>query len=258
MSNKESLGNTLKVAILLCVVCSVVVSTAAVMLRPAQEANRELDFRRNILASANLLDPERSIEEIFEQISVRAIDIERGQFTDEVDPANFDQERAPKDPAQSKALSANEDIASIGRQEDYSLVYLVEDDQGELERLILPIRGYGLWSTLRGFIALEDDLNTVIGLVFYEHGETPGLGGEVDNPNWRAQWRGKQVYGEEGNVQLEVIKGLVNENSARADFQVDGLAGSTLTSRGVTNMIRFWMGDMGFKPFLESLRAGEA
>lgn len=257
MSSKESLGNTLKVAVLLCVVCSVIVSTAAIMLRPAQEANRELDFRRNILAAANLLTPERTVEELFEQVTVRAVNLETGRFTDEIDPDSYDQERAPNDPALSRNLGAAEDIADIGRQEDYSLVYLVEDGQGDIERIVLPIRGYGLWSTLMGFIALEEDFNTVIGLVFYEHAETPGLGGEVDNPAWRAQWNGKQVYGDDGNVQLEVIKGTVSESSPRAEHQVDGLAGATLTSRGVSNLIEFWLGENGFKPFLDNLRAGE-
>jgi Na+-transporting NADH:ubiquinone oxidoreductase subunit C len=134
---------------------------------------------------------------------------------------------------------------------------VVEDTSGELEKIILPVRGYGLWSTMYGFIALEQDANTVAGLGFYEHGETPGLGGEVDNPRWKAMWPGKQVY-RDGDVELGLIKGSVDSGSDNADWQVDGLAGATLTSRGVTNLVHFWLGENGFEPFLNNLQAGEA
>src|SRR5690606_17188592 len=112
-------------------------------------------------------------------------------------------------------------------------VYLVNDAQGQLERIILPVHGYGLWSTLYGFMALESDLNTVVGLGFAEHGETPGLGGEVDNPSWKAKWPGKKVY-KDGEVELGLIKGTVDPSSANADWQVDGLSGATLTSNEVS------------------------
>ena len=133
----------------------------------------------------------------------------------------------------------------------------MEDPQGDIDKIILPIRGYGLWSTLYGFIALEADGNTVAGLGFYEHGETPGLGGEVDNPRWKAVWPGKQVY-RDGEVAIALIKGAVDTSSANAPWQVDGLAGATLTARGVTNLVQFWLGENGFEPFLNNLKSGEA
>ncbi len=122
--------------------------------------------------------------------------------------------------------------------------------------MILPVRGYGLWSTLYGFLALESDGNTIAGLGFYEHGETPGLGGEVDNPRWKAQWPGKEVY-EDGDPVIRLIKGSVDPNAANAEHKVDGLAGATLTSKGVTNLLQFWLGERGFKPFLDNLKSGE-
>ena len=133
---------------------------------------------------------------------------------------------------------------------------MVEHD-GELDKIILPVRGAGLWSTLYGFLALENDLNTVAGLGFYEHGETPGLGGEVDNPKWKALWPGKEVY-DDGQVAIELIKGSVDASTRNAENKVDGLSGATLTSRGVSNLVQFWMGDNGYKLFLKNLRAGEA
>lgn len=124
--------------------------------------------------------------------------------------------------------------------------------------MILPIKGYGLWSTLYGFIALEGDLNTVAGIGFYEHAETPGLGGEVDNPLWKAKWEGKKVFDDEGKTALKVIKGPVDSKRAGSEYQIDGLSGATLTSRGVSQLIQFWLGENGFAPFLTKLKEGEA
>jgi Na+-transporting NADH:ubiquinone oxidoreductase subunit C len=258
VSSNESIRNTLIVAFSLCIVCSVLVSAAVVMLQPVQEVNKALDRKRNILAAAGMLVEGESIEEQFKQIDTRLVDLRTGKFADDAQDLNkYDQRKAAKDPELSEALSDEQDIAKIGRREQYSLVYLVQDPQGAIEKVILPIRGYGLWSTMYGFIALDADANTVAGIGFYEQGETPGLGGEVDNPRWKAFWPGKQVY-RDGEVQIGLIKGSVDPAAANAKWEVDGLAGATLTSRGVTNLVHFWLGENGFEPFLNKLRAGEA
>ena len=257
-SKKESVARTLTVALLVCLVCSVVVSAAAVALKPVQTTNRLQDKQRNILQIAGLYDESRSIEEQFSQITPRLVDLRTGEFSDAQDPLTFDQQKASKDPDMSQQLTGEQDIASIRRRADYSTVYVVENTDGSIKTLILPIHGYGLWSTLYGFMALESDLQTVVGLGFYQHAETPGLGGEVDNPNWKAQWQGKGVYDESGDVDISVIKGSVDPNSPKAEHQIDGLAGATLTSRGVESLVRFWLGEDGFGPFLDHLRAGEA
>ncbi|NND68946.1 MAG: Na(+)-translocating NADH-quinone reductase subunit C [Halioglobus sp.] len=256
MSSNDSIGKTLTVAFLLCIVCSVIVSGAAVMLKPSQQINKALDKKRNILAAAGMLDEARSVEDQFSQIATRVVDLRDGTFVD-VDPDSIDPAKDAKDPAQSDALSTEDDIAKIGRREHYTQVYIVESADGNIDKLILPVRGYGLWSTLYGFIALESDANTVAGLGFYTHGETPGLGGEIDNPRWKAIWPGKEVY-RDGEVALSLIKGSVDPASPNANWQVDGLAGATLTARGVTNLVHFWLGENGFAPFLENLKSGEA
>ncbi|WP_438985045.1 Na(+)-translocating NADH-quinone reductase subunit C [Aequoribacter sp.] len=256
MSSKDGIGKVIGVALALCVVCSVVVSTAAVQLKPAQEINKTRDLKRNILQAAGLYDASQSVESQFDSISTRVVDLRTGRFTDEVDPASFDQRSASKDPSNSAELDDEQDVAKISRREHYSLVYLVENS-GAIEKIILPVRGYGLWSTLYGFVALESDANTVVGLGFYEHGETPGLGGEVDNPRWKAFWPGKQVY-RDGDVEIALAKGAVDPASTDAPWRVDGLSGATLTSRGVTNLVQFWLGEDGFQPFLANLKAGEA
>lgn len=258
-SKKDSITNVFTVAFLVCLVCAVVVSTAAVVLRPIQAENRQLDLRRNILSAAGLLQEGVSVQEQFEQVETRLVNLETGMFSNEFDTANFNARDTIRDPALSSSIPSSDDIAGIKRREQYTEVYLINSANGELETLILPIRGYGLWSTMWGFIALEQDLNTIKGLGFYEHAETPGLGGEIDNPNWKSQFPGKEVYGDVNNVQLAVKKGTVNRsNEMESTHMVDGLSGATLTSRGVSNLFQFWLGDRGFKPFLKNLDAGEA
>lgn len=257
-SSNETIGKTFLVATVLCLVCAVIVSTAAVALRPYQQANQRADIQRNILAIADMYDPSRSVEEQFAQVETRVVDLDQGTFAD-IDPTGFDQLKAARDPSMSDPLNSREDIASLSRREKFGAVYLVNDEAGELDKIILPIRGYGLWGTLYGFIALDGTSYEVIGLGYYQHAETPGLGGEVDNPNWRAQWVGKQIYDNSlENVVLQVVKGNVNPADPAADQKVEGLSGATLTSRGIQFMIDFWMGEQGYAKFLRNLKAGNA
>ncbi|QQD16727.1 Na(+)-translocating NADH-quinone reductase subunit C [Spongiibacter nanhainus] len=258
MASNDSIKKTLIVAFTLCIVCALVVSSAAVLLKPAQVTNKALDRKSNILAAAGLADSEKTIEELYsEKVEPRIVDLRSGTFTDEYDPEGFEQMKRAKDPATSIDLDDGQDTADIKRRENFAVVYLIKNDSGDIDKIVLPVRGYGLWSTLYGFLALEDDMNTVAGLGFYEHGETPGLGGEVDNPNWKALWPGKEVYNE-GDVALELVKGSVDSSTPNAEHKVDGLSGATLTSKGVSNLVQFWMGDMGYKPFLNNLKSGEA
>jgi Na+-transporting NADH:ubiquinone oxidoreductase subunit C len=256
--NNDSVKKTFLVAFLLCIVCSVVVSMAAVLLKPVQERNEELNFKRNILAAAGLSEESKSVEELFEKIEARVVDLETGKFTDQFNVDEFDQAEAAKDAALSRSLSQAEDTASIRRRENFAKVYLVYDANGDIETIILPIKGYGLWSVLYGFVALQGDFNTVVGLGYYEHGETAGLGGEVDNPRWKLLWPGKKIYDEQGEVDISLVKGTVEANDPNAEYKVDALSGATLTSNGVQNMLRFWMGETGYGPFLENLQEGEA
>jgi Na+-transporting NADH:ubiquinone oxidoreductase subunit C len=207
VASNDTIGKTVGVALALCIVCSVVVSTAAVMLKPAQVANKQQDFKRNILAAAGMLESGKKVEEQFSAVTTKLVDMETGTFTElPGGPDAYDQRSASKDPATSSVLPAELDLAKIKRRANVAEVYLVEKD-GQLDTVILPIKGYGLWSTLYGFLALGSDLNTVKGLGFYEHGETPGLGGEVDNPKWKELWIGKKAYTDSGEVGLTVIKG---------------------------------------------------
>ena len=262
-SDKDSMKNILMVALSVCFVCSVIVSGAAVTLKPERMANKALDRNKNILIAAGLYErgvtKDEDIDSLFESFEIRVIDMQAQRMLNEreagevgIDFDRYDQKKASKDPALSVPLATAEDPASISRRANYSIAYLLKRD-GKLERIVLPIHGYGLWSTLYGFIALEPDGNTVSGITFYEHQETAGLGGEVDNPKWKALWPGKEIYGVDGNVALTIIKGSVNANAPGAKHQVDGLSGATLTSRGVHNLIGYWLGDKAFGPVLKNL-----
>ncbi len=258
--DKDSMKNIIVVALSVCFVCAIIVSVAAVSLKPQRLANKELDRNKNILIAAGLyvedVNSESDIDDLFENFEIRVVDFDEQRFLSEeevsaagLDVMKYDQRKASKDPALSKGLTRKEDIALINRRARYSIAYLLKKD-GRLDRIVLPVHGYGLWSTLYGFIALKGDGNTVAGITFYEQQETAGLGGEVDNPDWKALWPGKEIYDSDHKVVLKVVKGVALPG---ARHQVDGLSGATLTSRGVQNLIAYWLGDSAFGPILKNL-----
>ncbi|MCP5161875.1 MAG: Na(+)-translocating NADH-quinone reductase subunit C [Hahellaceae bacterium] len=264
-SNKDTISKTITVALLLCIVCSVLVASSVILLKPVQMQNKTLNLKENILAAAGLLKPgapKAQIESEFKKVTPRLVDLSTGEYVsadlvEKASAADYDQRKASKDPKFSDSLEGGIDIASIKRRAKYAKVYLVEKD-GRLDRIILPVHGYGLWSTLYGFLALEGDGNTIAGLGFYEHAETPGLGGEVDNPRWKALWPGKKVYNLDHSNEpaISLIKGGVDTSRADAIYGVDALSGASLTSRGVTNLLHFWLGEHGFQSYLDRIRKG--
>ncbi len=241
-----------------CLVCAVIVSGAAVALKDRQEANKVLDRQKKVLSVAGLLSAgedlnREAIQDRFkERIRPRIIDLKSGQYDETVALDSFDQRKATKDPALSKAAPKND--GKIARVPKNALIYqlMAEGNPEEVEMLILPIVGKGLWSTMYGFLALAPDTTTIQGLTFYEHGETPGLGGEVENPSWLAKWVGRKVYDENWVARINVKKGLAQDPK----YDVDGLSGATLTCRGVSGLIQFWLGENGYSPFLAQFRKG--
>jgi len=257
---KSNNAKTISVALTLCLVCSVLVSAVAVGLKPAQVENARLDRNKNILVAADLYDAESDtaddVAERFKDFDVKIIDLNEGTYLDDdalktagiPDRNAYDASQATKNQALSEDLGDN-DPAGIGRKPKYAKVYVKEDDASQPEAIVLPIQGYGLWGTIYGFLTLESDMNTIKGISFYEHKETPGLGARIEEPAWRAKWSGIESYDENGDVATGVTKaGNPKEN------WVDGISGATLTSRGVSNMIQFWLGEQGYKPYLDMLR----
>lgn len=254
---KETVYRTLVVAGLLSVVCSALVSSFAVVLRPEQIKNKSLDRKKNILQAAGLYKEGADVESLFNKFEIKVVDLETGEFREDIDAGSFDQRKAAKSEELGVAIAKEDDLAKLKRRSTLAPVYLARDESGRLQQLILPVHGKGLWSTLYGYLALDADLTTINGFAFYEHGETPGLGGEVDNPRWKAQWVGKKAFDEEGVARIEVLKGKVPPNSPNRAYQVDGLAGATITTRGVSALLQYWLGENGFKPLLERMRSEE-
>ena len=263
--NKDSMKNIIGVALSVCLACAIVVSVAAIALKPQVISNKRQDRNKNILIAAGLFQEGKTspskIQDIFKQFEMKVVDLkEKRILTDAeakqvgIDPATYNQRAAAKDPKMSKELSKAEDIASISRRARYSVVYILKNDDGSINKVVLPIHGYGLWSTMYGFLALKGDFDTVAGITFYEQQETAGLGGEVENPAWKALWDGKKIYNSDHKVVLNVIKGNVDPKSPDAIHQVDGLSGATMTSRGVQHLIHYWLGEHGFGPVLATLK----
>ncbi|MGR9012981.1 MAG: Na(+)-translocating NADH-quinone reductase subunit C [Gammaproteobacteria bacterium] len=254
----DSLEKTIAIAVALCLVCAVLVSFSAVALKPLQVHNKELDMKKNILDVAGLLQEDSNIDaEFAERIEAKIVDLETGDYVEDMNVAEYDQRKAAKDPALSVAIPKDKDIAHIRVKAKFAKVFLVKEG-GAIKSIILPVNGYGLWSTLYGFLSVDPDGQTVQSINFYDQAETPGLGGEVVNPNWRALWKGKKVYPETGTdmsePSLSLIKGVVDNTKAGSQYQVDGLAGATLTSTGVSNLVKYWMSKEGFASYLAKVR----
>lgn len=232
---------------IVCLCCSLAVSLTAISLKDRQVANAELDRRKNVLLAAGIITPQDTvskteIDKYFENVRTSYLDLEKGVLTGSASPA---------------LKKAPDNTAGVTQIPEIAEIYQITNKNEQITQLILPIEGKGLWSTMYGFLALLPDTTTVSGITFYQHGETPGLGGEIDNPSWKALWRGRKVFDKNWQPALTVIKG--NAASAEEDpYKIDGLSGATLTSRGVTNTIQFWMGDNGYGKFLENFREGEA
>lgn len=265
----DSLEKTIAIAVALCLVCAVLVSFGAVALKPLQVYNKNLDMKKNILEVAGLMKEETDIDAAFaERIEAKIVDLETGDYVENINADEYDQRKATKDPAKSVAIPKDKDIAHIRAKAKLAKVFLVKEG-GAIKSIILPVSGYGLWSTLYGFLSLDADGQTVQSINFYDQAETPGLGGEVVNPKWRALWKGKKVYAETdqpsqdkgtieeadvGEPAIALIKGVVDNDKPGSQYQVDGLAGATLTSTGVTNLVRYWMSKEGFARYLSKVR----
>lgn len=253
----HSTRHTVLFTLLLCIVFSLAVSTVSVALRDRQEENRRLDRIRNVLQVAGLVDrgerPAREeLARRFEaSLEPRLVDLGTGRYLEDADAMAFDQRRAAADPERSRA--APENAARVRRVPHRALVFLLRSDEGELEGVVLPVEGTGLWSTMYGYLALEADARTIRGLTFYEHGETAGLGGEVANPRWKALWPGRLAFDEADQPRIAVVKGRAGP-PAEDPYRVDGLSGATLTSNGVTHLLQFWLGEHGFGPYVAGLR----
>ncbi|MEO1497082.1 MAG: Na(+)-translocating NADH-quinone reductase subunit C [Planctomycetota bacterium] len=257
MPPRDSWQGTFVVALVLCLACSALVSAAAVLLGPAQKANAALDKKKNVLLAAGLATPDSTGDEIntifSEKIVRKIIDLETGEPLSEsalseagIDPETYDSMAAANDPEMQVAVEPSGALYGSNHREPYAEVYEIVNGDAT-EGYILPIYGMGLWGKLFGFIAVDADASSVKGITYYKHKETPGLGGEVDNANWKSSWEGKRIYGEDGDVALSVTK-----TPAAEAYSIDALSGATITSNGVDNMVKYWLGPQAFGKYLAS------
>lgn len=274
---RDGILNTVIVATVLCLVCSLLVSGAAIQLKERQDRNVELFRKRNVLQVAGMdaaaIEKAGGVARAFEdQVEDQIIDLRTGNEAGEALAAamklplaeavvKFDPGKAAKNAKLDPQLatpfaSRKDDIAGLGDgRENFQHVYRFTPAGGGEAVWVFPVRGKGLWSLLEGFVALKSDLKTVTGLTFFKHGETPGLGGEIDNPSWKSKWPGKFAFDDAGEVAIKVVKGPAAPDNP---YGVDGLAGATITSNGVTKMLGFWLGPQGFGPFIAKQKGGSA
>ncbi len=246
---KDDLLKTFGVAMIVAFFSALVVSTASIMLKPLQQANfaaeRQARMERMLDTLPGLRD--LMLEAGVDTLETRMVDLSDGTFAEGLDPASFDLADATNDPETSIALPQEVDVAGLKRRSNFAPVYLLERE-GELQLIVLPVFGAGYQSTIRAMLAIKDDLKTIAALAIVEQGETPGLGARIEDPGWQALWPGKLIFGPDGEVVIEVVRG-----EATGPYSVDGVSGATRTGNGVTNMLRFWLGDWGYGPLLDRL-----
>lgn len=242
--NQNSNSYVMLFAVSVCVAVSLVLAMTANVLKPVQESAAEFDRQKNVMLAAGLIEPgdprpRAELEKLYqERVTEVVVDTKTGEVLGD---------KAPKDVADLNKAAEKADKADAKR---YRTVATTKGSDGKLGAIVLPVSGRGLWSTLYGYLALESDANHVRGITFYKHGETPGLGGEVENPQWTAMWKGKTILDPDGKLtSITVKKGKVDPSvAAEKAHYVDGLSGATITSNGVTRFVRDDLA--AFRPYL--------
>ncbi|WP_455221364.1 Na(+)-translocating NADH-quinone reductase subunit C [Kaarinaea lacus] len=259
LKGKDNPLKALIVVFAVALACSVLVSTASITLKPIQLLNQKVERSRNIVALTGLVPAGKKLSndeilQVVEQLDVRVINLDTGEFDSSIDPEKFDARTAVKDPELSVAIPPADDLARLGRRTRFAIVYLVWKED-TLQRIIMPISGQGMWSTLYGYLAVEPDLNTIAAVTFYEQAETAGLGDQITRPDWQAKWQGRQLFNNQGEVSFRVAAGSVQEGSAAARHQVDAMSGATVTGESVTRLVEYWFGPNGYQAFLSHLQS---
>ena len=255
--NKDSVVGTFVIITGFCLVCSVLVSSAVVALSPFQEAAVATDRQVKILNVAGIDVASNKVAQTYQaRIEAKLLNVDSGKFVSDssLDADSFNFQSLAKDPAYNEQIPAEIDSAKIRVRTKLMPVFIAKDESGAVERYILPFYGQGLWSTMYGYIAVAPDGNTIKGITFYSHGETPGLGGEIDNPRWQAFWLDKKIFREDGSRGLHITK-TPDHQGAGKDYDIDTISGATLTARGVDNAALYWL-NVAYKPFFDNIRNG--
>ena len=242
---------TIVVTLAVAFICSILVSTSAVLLKPLQIANKEAERLRHVeqiisqLPRAGAL----SLDSGTLKVTARVVNLETGKYMLSIDPKLYDQHRAAQDPGLSVSIPEEFDIARLKRRAKFMIVYEASQDE-KVKLVVIPVSGRGFGAMMYGYLGLMVKANTVVGLTFYDHRETPGIGALIDSPNWKRQWQGKYIW-DEGILMLGVGPTKITPDLPEATYQVDALTGATWTGRGVTNLLHYWLGEHGFKTYLQ-------
>ena len=246
----ESRTKTLIMAFLVSAVCALTVSGATVLLRPIQAANRAAEEQARI---ASLVQGIPGMADLLAQsggtLSTVVIDLDKGRAARGVKPQTLD--TVLNDTTNWTTLPAAADLAGLGQRPNYAQVFLLRDGD-DISLLLLPLTGQGYGGRIDAILALQGDMSTIAGLAVTGHNETPGLGARIEEHAWQAQFQGTLLRNERGDLRFSVARG-----TASTPYQVDGITGATRTGRGVTNMVRFWLGPDGYGPLIRAIERGE-
>ncbi|MCC1493714.1 FMN-binding protein [Cognatishimia sp. F0-27] len=246
----ESRTKTLVMAFLVSAVCGLMVSGATVLLRPIQTANRAAEEQARIEALVRGIPGMAALlEQSGGALSTVVIDIEEGRAAQDVTTATLEATLA--DTGNWTTLDAGVDIAGLGQRPDYAQIFLLRTGDA-ISLVLLPLTGQGYGGRIDAILALEGDLNTIAGIAITGHSETPGLGGRIEDPSWQASFPGTAIRDDTGDLRFNVARA-----DASGPYQVDGITGATRTGRGVSNMVRFWLGPEGYGPLIRAIERGE-
>ena len=211
------------------IILGLVISVIADSLRSKQEINEELDIKKNIL-------------------SVLGYSQAGGQWTNDTVQSIYD-----SSVKEIYINSKGSQVQQTVEQNDKTLKIYQSMNNGLISGYAIPISGKGLWGTMYGYFAIEPDAETVKGITFYKHKETPGLGGEVDKDWFKNNFVGKKLTDNSGDlVSIEVIKGYVTKSTPNSDHKVDGISGATVTGKGITNFLKKDL--QKYEPYFAKLR----
>ena len=222
-----------------------VLSFAATSLREPQQANEMLNMRTNILVAVGLMEREERLEP--EQLNQL--------YDDSVESFLVDHEGKVIPGATAEGVDLEEELENPDPA-GWRLPVFVVTEGGRASVYAIPVFGKGLWSTLYGYLALEDDLDTVRGMTFYKHGETAGLGAEIERAWFQSNFVGKRIFDGNALRSIRVVKGKVEDVLSRAadhTYAVDGISGASMTGRGVTNLLDEKL--TIYEPYIRRVRA---
>ena len=225
MANKESNLYIFMYSTILVVVAAAVLAVAAVGLKPFQKKNQEIEKMQQLLTAVGIENDVKNAEDLYKKYFVQELAVnKKGKVVSTYENQTLKGEERPFNIELSKQL---------GKGDEAMLPIFICNQEGKTV-YVVPVHGKGLYDAIWGNVAIADDLNTIVGVLFDHKGETPGLGAEITNPAFPAQFKGKKIF-ENDEVKLAVVKSSKKTNDT---FEADAVTGATNTSNGVSNMLK--------------------